>query len=80
MASWSRSITPRTAPALLEALGGSRGVDVTGGMSAKVLEMLRLVETVPGLREVHMISGLVPGLMRDVLLHPDLEAGTRILK
>lgn len=65
---------------LLEALGGSRGVDVTGGMSAKVQEMLALVKANNDLLGVHILSGLVPGLVRDVLLAPDVKAGTRIVR
>lgn len=59
-------------------LGGSRGVDVTGGMAAKVREMQALAQRVEGLREVHIISGLRPGLVRDALLREDMPEGTRI--
>jgi isopentenyl phosphate kinase len=62
------------------ALGGSRGVDVTGGMVAKVREMLALAHGAAALREVHIISGLKPGLVRDVLLREDLPVGTRLRK
>lgn len=72
-------ITPATLPALARALGGSRGVDVTGGMVAKVSEMLELVQATPGLRAVQIISGLAPGQVRAVLVDPDLTAGTRIV-
>jgi isopentenyl phosphate kinase len=71
-------ISPATAPGLLQALGGSRGVDVTGGMSAKVSEMLILVQSVPELRTVHIVSGLVSGNVRDALLHDEYRVGTRI--
>lgn len=71
-------ITPATLPGIAQALGGSRGVDVTGGMVAKVTEMLALVERTPGLRAVQIISGLTPGLVRDVLADPALLAGTRL--
>jgi isopentenyl phosphate kinase len=74
------TISPESAPRLLKALGGSRGVDVTGGMSAKVLEMLALVEAIPDLQSVHIISGLAPGLVRDALVRGDLQAGTRIIR
>jgi isopentenyl phosphate kinase len=73
-------ITPQSAPALLQALGGSRGIDVTGGMAAKVLEMLALMQGNAQLRSVHIISGLVPGLVRDVLVNPGYRAGTRIVR
>lgn len=60
------------------ALGGSRGVDVTGGMATKVREMVALAERVEGLREIHILSGLQPGLVRDALLREDVAEGTRI--
>ena len=47
-------------------LGSSAGVDVTGGMQAKVAEMLRLVEQVPGL-EVIIFSGETSGNVRRAL-------------
>jgi isopentenyl phosphate kinase len=71
-------ITPDTLPDLAQALGGSRGVDVTGGMVAKVAAMLALAQTVPALAAIQIISGLVPGLVRAVLADPGLRAGTRI--
>ena len=73
-------ITPDTLPGVAQALGGSRGVDVTGGMIAKVREMLALVRATPGLAAVQIISGLTPGLMHSALVDPDLRAGTRISK
>jgi isopentenyl phosphate kinase len=72
-------ITPGMLPALMQALGGSRGVDVTGGMVAKVAEMVALVRSTPSLASVHVISGLEPGLVRRVLAHPACRAGTRIV-
>lgn len=71
-------ITPDMLPALTQALGGSRGVDVTGGMVAKVATMLALAQATPGLAAVQIISGLVPDLLRAVLTDPDLRVGTRI--
>jgi isopentenyl phosphate kinase len=47
-------------------LGGSYGTDVTGGMLAKVEEMIALVQQKPGL-EVHLISGEEAGALRRVL-------------
>lgn len=58
-------------------LGGSHGVDVTGGMWAKVREMATLVERLPGL-EVFIFSGEVPGRVRECLLTPARCAGTRL--
>jgi len=60
-----------------EWLGGSHGVDVTGGMLGKVQEMLALVRRVPGL-VVHLLTGQEPGRVREVLLNPDASGGTRI--
>ncbi len=74
-----RSISRISWSALGPALGGSRGVDVTGGMMTKVREMLDLVENTPGLRDVHIVSGLIPGMVCDVLRDPDVAAGTRIV-
>jgi len=71
-------ITPDTLPGFAQALGGSRGVDVTGGMVAKVREMLALVQATLALAAVQIISGLTPGLVRSALVDPDLRAGTRI--
>lgn len=59
-------------------LGGSHGVDVTGGMRSKVQLMVEVVREVPGL-EVRLISGLQPGLLEQVLGDPGLDAGTRIV-
>lgn len=73
-------ITPGNLPEVEDVLGGSRGVDVTGGMAAKVHEMLALVRSVDGLSAVHIVSGLVPGLVRDVLIDADLRTGTRITR
>lgn len=49
-------ISPNTFSKQAPDLGGSPGADVTGGMEAKVKEMLLLVEKVPGL-EVLIFSG-----------------------
>jgi isopentenyl phosphate kinase len=73
-------ITPETLPQLAQALGGSRGVDVTGGMVAKVAAMLALVQATPELDSVQIISGLVPGLVHAVLTEPDRRAGTRVVR
>ncbi len=47
-------------------LSGARGVDVTGGMRAKVRQMLSLVESLRGL-QVAIFSGLAPGRVRAAL-------------
>ncbi len=56
-------------------LGGAAGADVTGGMRAKVAQMLSLVEQVPGL-EVLIFSGEEPGNVRRALLGEN--PGTRL--
>ncbi len=71
-------ITPATLPALAQALGGSHGVDVTGGMLAKVREMLALAQATPSLAVAQIISGRIPGHVRAVLVDPDARGGTRI--
>jgi isopentenyl phosphate kinase len=72
-------ITQAALPRLTEALGGSRGVDVTGGMVAKVSQMVALVRSTPSLACVQVISGLAPGLVRRILVDPMARAGTRIV-
>jgi isopentenyl phosphate kinase len=71
-------ITPGSLPQWASALGASRGVDVTGGMVAKVQEMLDLVVATPALREVHILSGLTPGLVHRVLVDDRVREGTRL--
>jgi isopentenyl phosphate kinase len=58
-------------------LGGSHGVDVTGGMLTKVHLMVDLVRHLPGLR-VYLLSGLEPGLLQQALENPDFNPGTLI--
>jgi isopentenyl phosphate kinase len=59
-------------------LGGSHGVDVTGGMLSKVGLMVELVRAVPGLR-AQIISGETDGLLRECLIHDDNGDGTAII-
>lgn len=68
-------ITPQTLPGLLDGLGGSHGVDVTGGMRAKVEQALAMVQANPGL-EIVICSGLQPGSLAAALAGEDV--GTRI--
>jgi isopentenyl phosphate kinase len=49
-------ITPGSLAAIRQKIGPARGADVTGGMLAKVEQMLSLVQEVPGLR-VQIFSG-----------------------
>ncbi len=53
-------ITPRSYADLAGKVGGSHGTDVTGGMKAKVEEMLALVSRMPGLT-IQILSGEEPG-------------------
>ncbi|MCX6028546.1 MAG: isopentenyl phosphate kinase [Chloroflexi bacterium] len=73
------TITTAMLPALTQVLGSSRGVDVTGGMVAKVTEMAALLRATPSLAAVQIISGLEPDLVKRALLDPACAAGTRIL-
>ncbi len=70
-------ITPPDFPALREALAGSRGVDVTGGMADKVARMVELVQRHPKTC-VHIFSGAEPDLLTRVLLDVTLRVGTQI--
>jgi isopentenyl phosphate kinase len=71
-------ITPPGLGELARILGDSRGVDVTGGMLAKVQDMVGLLQNAPTLRCVQLVSGLTPDLVRSVLVNADLRAGTTI--
>lgn len=70
-------ITEENFAQIAPALGGSRGTDVTGGMATKVQSMLHLVATQPQM-QIRIFSGLEPGQVAEVLLHPQAEAGTLI--
>ncbi len=59
-----------------DALGGSAGVDVTGGMLSKVQDMLQLARQRPGLR-IRICTGQTPGLLQQTLLGLS-EPGTLI--
>lgn len=61
----------------LAGLSGSHGMDVTGGMRTKVDLMASLVRNSPSL-EVHLISGVQPGLLTRVLLDANVPVGTRL--
>jgi isopentenyl phosphate kinase len=71
------TITPKNFPALIERIGGSASVDVTGGMLEKVRTMLELAEGLPGF-EAHIFSGIEAGNVRRALAGEVL--GTRIRK
>ena len=59
-------ITPATFDQVAGGLGGSHGVDVTGGMRAKVMQSLQMVGSHPGL-EIVICSGLVAGSLQAAL-------------
>lgn len=60
------TITPDTFAAIVDGLGGSHGVDVTGGMRAKVEQSLQMIRSHPEL-EVVVCSGLQPGSLLGAL-------------
>lgn len=62
-------------PQIEAVLGGSAGVDVTGGMASKVRLMWALVQNTPGL-SVQIISGVRSGLLEQVLVNDTYPAGT----
>ncbi len=62
----------------LKGLGGSHGVDVTGGMASKVQVMADLVRTLPEIR-VHILSGAKENNVYQALLDPDPPFGTHIV-
>ena len=70
-------ITPSSFPSVRALLGGSHGIDVTGGMLTKVEQMVELVGRLPGL-SVHIISGETSGLLAQALQVDDNSLGTRI--
>ena len=63
-------ITPATFPEIRARLGGSHGVDVTGGMLTKVALMIDLLGILPSLR-AQIISGETSGLLAEVLISED---------
>ncbi len=71
------AITPASFDEVAAALGGSRGTDVTGGMAAKVEEMLALTAVYPHL-QIRIFSGLEKGLLARLLLNPELKIGTQV--
>jgi isopentenyl phosphate kinase len=75
-----KTITPATLPQIENMLGASRGTDVTGGMAAKVSEMVALLQTAASLNAINIVSGMEPGLVREALSDATTEAGTRIVR
>ena len=70
-------ITPSSFLSVRALLGGSHGIDVTGGMLTKVEQMVELVSRIPGL-SVHVISGETSGLLAQALQVDDNSLGTLI--
>lgn len=70
-------ITPANFPQIESQLRGSHGVDVTGGMIAKVRSMVALVQREPAIR-VQIISAMREGLIAQTLTGEDSNAGTAI--
>ncbi len=70
-------ITKENLGEIAEALGGSRGTDVTGGMVSKVEAMLDLVTIQPHLK-VRIFSGLEEGNVLRAIIEPGLPLGTLI--
>ena len=68
-------ITSQTAGEILPAIQGSAATDVTGGMAAKVTEMLKLVEEIPEL-EVSIFSAEKEGTLAKVFAGENI--GTRL--
>lgn len=64
-------VIPRITPANLvnieSALGGSHGVDVTGGMETKVRDMVALVQRLPSL-SISIVGGVSDGLLCSAIL------------
>jgi isopentenyl phosphate kinase len=69
------SITPATLDQLNATLGGSHGMDVTGGMAAKVRGSLAMVAAHPGL-DVIICSGLAAGHVQRALVEAQAPIGT----
>ncbi len=76
-----RLVIPHLTPARFReieaAVGGSHGIDVTGGMRAKLEMALRWVERDPTI-EVWIFSGRRPGALREALRDPARIRGTRV--
>ena len=70
------TVSPESFPRIAPHLGGSAGVDVTGGMLQKVSEMIGLVQAQPGL-EVVIANGDARDILLDLLVK-GAARGTRI--
>jgi len=72
-------ISPANWETVRATLGGSFATDVTGGMLAKVEEMVALVRDLSGL-SVHLISGERPGALETALLDPGESVGGTLIR
>jgi isopentenyl phosphate kinase len=72
-----REITPANFPQIESQLRGSHGVDVTGGMFAKVKSMVALVQRAPAIR-VHIVSAVREGMIERAVTQADFAEGTLI--
>lgn len=70
-------IRPRQFEEIAAQLGGSHGVDVTGGMLSKVASMVDLVIENPQL-SVQIFSGIPVGALQAALVDPAWSPGTRL--
>jgi isopentenyl phosphate kinase len=70
-------ITPDTFAQVEAQLGGSHGVDVTGGMLSKVRDMVRLVAQ-GDTQRIHVVSGHTAGTLTRILLDAETPEGTVI--
>lgn len=68
-------VTPASFAAIQAGLGGSHGVDVTGGMAAKVMQALQWVTRRPKLT-VLICSGLEPGNLYQALIGSSTTVGS----
>lgn len=59
-------ITPKTLAQFESALKGSSGVDVTGGMYQKVMDMLELVKINPDLKII-IANGKIPDMLQQII-------------
>lgn len=70
-------LTSATQARALKGIGGSHGIDVTGGMASKVRHTLDLADRYDGLQIV-LCSGLTAGQVRRALLDEAVDFGTTV--
>lgn len=77
MAQRVATITPASFAQMQSGLGGSHGTDVTGGMSAKVQQAVRMVAQHPDL-QILICSGLTPKVLYHALTDTQVRSGTLV--